>query len=138
MAALIAPWAVVPIMAFFMKGGPQSSKLELIAGGTLMGVLLAVPLTYLAVLFVGYPIYKILLRLGWLNAWSLCTCGCAAGAVVGYTFVGIDGILLNGFCGLAVAFVAWRILRKDLRDDYLASDPSTQEPNKSLERGRER
>jgi hypothetical protein len=138
MAALVAPWVVVPIVALAMKGGPQSSKIDLIAGGTFMGIVFAVPLTYLAVLFVGYPAYKLLLRFGWLNAWSLCSFGCAAGATAGYIFVGIEGVVLNGSCGLAVAFVAWWILRKDLRAVRSSQYPRAPGPNKSLERTRDR
>lgn len=120
-----------------MKGGSQSSKMELIMGGTFLGILFAVPLTYLAVLFVGYPGYKLLLRFGWLNVWSLCSFGCAAGAIAGYLFVGIEGVILNASCGLAVAFVAWWILRKDLRAIRLSQTAGAQGPNKSLERTRE-
>jgi len=122
MAALIAPWVVVPIVAFALKGGPQSSKFELIVAGSFMGVVFAVPLTYLAVLLVGYPGFKLLLRVGWLNGWSLCSLGCAAGAVAGYIFVGIEGVILNAFCGFCVAFVAWWIMRKDLGNANLSND----------------
>jgi hypothetical protein len=137
MAALFAPWVVVPIVALSMKGGSHSSKMDLVAGGTFMGILFAVPLAYLAVLFVGYPGYKLLLRFGWLNAWSLCSFGCAAGGIAGYLFVGIEGVALNALCGFAVAFVAWWILRKDLRDVRASRDPGAPGPNKSLERTRE-
>jgi hypothetical protein len=136
-AALIAPWVVVPIVALALKAGPHLSKVELIVGGTFMGIIFAVPLTYFAVLFVGYPVYKLLLRVGWLNAWSLCSFGCTAGAVAGYIFVGIEGMILNGFCGLAVAFVAWWIMRKDLRDLDLSRNLGAQGPNESLESTRE-
>lgn len=128
---------VVPIVALAIQGGPQWSKFELVAFGALMGVLVAVPLTYLAVLFIGYPAYKLLLRLGWLNAFSLCSVGCMAGAAGGYIFAGVDALILTASCGLAVAFVAWLFLRNDLRNAVLSHDPLAEEPHKSVARDSE-
>jgi hypothetical protein len=118
-AALVSPWAVVPIVALAVKGGPHLSQLELMAGGAFLGVLFAVPLTYLAVLLIGYPTYKLLLQVGWLSGWALCLFGCTAGAVLGYAFVGIAAMGITALCGFAVSLVAWWILRKDLRESYL-------------------
>ena len=123
-AALVSPWVVVPIVALSLKGGAHLSKLELIAGGAFLGVFLAVPLAYLAVLLIGYPAYKLLLQVGWLNGLSLCLFGCAAGAVLGYAFVGIEAVFLTALCGFAVAVVAWWILRKDLRRGNLTDGGS--------------
>ena len=76
-----------------------------------MGLLLGVPLTYLGVLLVGYPAYKLLLAHDYLNAWSLCFVGATAGALGGLILVGIEAVLLCALCGVAVAFVAWLMIR---------------------------
>jgi hypothetical protein len=136
MAALVSPWVVVPIVALASKGGPHLSKVELLATGSFFGIMFAVPLAYLAVLLVGYPAYKVLLQFGWLRGWSLCSFGAGAGAVLGYVSVGIEAVALAAICGLAVAAVAWWILRKDL----LGADEGGHAgagPNNSLERTRE-
>jgi hypothetical protein len=135
-AALVSPWAVVPIVALALKGGSHLSQFELMAGGAFLGVVFAVPLTYLALLLVGYPAYKLLLHVGWLSGWTLCLFGCAAGAALGYAFVGIEAVGITTLCGFAVALVAWWILRKDLRGSDV-KDGGGQMPNNSLERTRE-
>jgi len=124
-AALVSPWAVVPIVALAMKGGPHLSQLELMAGGAFLGVLFAVPLAYLAVLLVGYPTYKLLLQVGWLSGWTICLFGCAAGALLGFVFVGIEAMGITALCGFAVSVVAWWIVRNDLRESYLKDDGGT-------------
>jgi len=113
-AALVAPWTVVPIIALALKGGPHLSRFELIASGFFVGVLLAVPLTYLAVLIAGYPTYKILLRYHRLNACTLTSAGAIVGAAFGLVFVGTEAAILCGFCGLAVSLTAWLMIRREV------------------------
>jgi hypothetical protein len=136
-AALVSPWVVVPIVALALKGGSHLSQFELMAGGAFLGVVFAVPLTYLALLLVGYPAYKLLLQVGWLSGWTLCLFGCTAGAALGYAFVGIEAVGITALCGFAVALVAWWILRADLQGSDLKGGGG-QMPNNSLERTRER
>lgn len=109
-AILIAPWAVVPIIALALKGGPHLSRLELFVSGLFVGTLFAVPLAYLAVLLVGYPAYRLLKSTGSLNGWTLCAVGMTLGVVGGFVFAGTEAIALCGISGLAVAFTAWRLL----------------------------
>jgi hypothetical protein len=133
-AAVFAPWAVVPIIALASKGGPHSSRLELFHSGILLGIVFGVPLTYLGVLLVGYPAYKLLLAYDYLNVWSLCAVGAAAGALSGLILVGIGAVLLCAFCGLAVAFVAWLMIRSAILHNRIAEGHSLSGPNQRLER----
>jgi hypothetical protein len=136
MAALVSPWVVVPIVALASQGGPHLSKWELLASGSIYGVLFALPFAYFAVLLVGYPSYKVLLQAGWLSGWSLCSVGGGAGAILGYAFVGIEAVALSATCGFAIAFVAWWILRKDLLKAK-SGDGGAAGTNNSLERTRD-
>jgi hypothetical protein len=111
-AILIAPWAVVPIVALALKGGPHLSRLEMIVSGIFMGTLFGVPLAYLAVLVVGYPAYKFLKAKGILNAWSLSAVGVVAGGLCGLAVVGPEALSLCATSGFAVAITAWLIIRK--------------------------
>ena len=113
-AAFLAPLAVVPIVAVALKGGSHLGRIELFISGLFVGVIFGLPITYLAVLVVGYPAYKVLLAYGYLNAWALVLVGTLMGAVGGAIFVGSEGILLCGSCGLAVSLVAWLIIRKEV------------------------
>ena len=110
---VVSPWAVVPIVAFALQGGPHLSKLELVIGGVFLGIFLAVPIAYLALAIVGYPTAKLLLRLGCLNALALCGSGCFWGAIGGAVAVGTEAIFLCALCGLAVSLAAWLVIRKD-------------------------
>jgi hypothetical protein len=112
-AILIAPWAVVPIVALAAKGGPHLGRLELIISGIFVGTLFAVPLAYLAVLVVGYPAYKFLKCKGILNAWSLSAVGVVAGGLGGLAIAGPEALILCATSGFAVAITAWLIIRNE-------------------------
>jgi hypothetical protein len=113
-AILIAPWAVVPIVALALKGGPHLGRLELFVSGIFVGIVFGVPLAYLAVLVVGYPSYKFLKAKGILNVWSLSTVGVVSGGLGGLAVVGPEALILCATSGLAVAATAWVILRKSI------------------------
>jgi hypothetical protein len=136
LAAIVAPWIVVPIVALALKGGPHLSRLDLFASGLLAGFLFGLPLTYLAVLLIGYPAYKLLLAYERLNAWSLCGVGAIAGALGGLIFIGTGAVLLCSFSGLAVAFVTWLMIRHELVRNWTEQANSLRAPDKSLERTR--
>jgi hypothetical protein len=133
-AAVVAPWTVVPIIALALKGGPHLSRLELFGSGILMGLLFGVPLAYLGVLLVGYPAYKLLLAHDYLNAWSLCSVGATAGALGGLIIVGIEAVPLCALCGVAVAFVAWLMIRGAILHNSTEQGHLLPGPNKRLER----
>jgi hypothetical protein len=113
-AGFVAPWTVVPIVALELKGGHHLSRLELFFSGLLVGAFAAVPLTYLAVLLVGYPAYRLLLAYDRLNVWTLVGVGTVVGALCPLAFVGVVGIPLCSSCGFVVAFTAWLIIRRDV------------------------
>jgi hypothetical protein len=117
LAAFVAPWVVVPIVALALKGGPHSSRLELFTSGLFVGVLFGVPVTYLGVLLVGYPAFKLLLARGYLNAWSLCAVGAITGALGGLIFTGVEAVPLSSGCGLAVALASWLMIRRALASE---------------------
>jgi hypothetical protein len=133
-AALVSPWIVVPIIALASKGDPHSTRLELFTTGIFMGILFGVPITYLGVLLVGYPAYKLLLAHDNLNAWSLCAVGAVAGAVGGLIFGGLGAVPLCAFSGVAVAFVAWLMIRSAILHNRTEQGHSLPGPNKRLER----
>lgn len=110
-AVLIAPWAVVPIVALALKGGPHLGRLELFVSGLFLGTLVGVPLAYLAVVVVGYPTYKLLRKAGCLHWWSLCAAGIVIGGLGGLVIVGSEGIASCATSGLAVALTAWLIVK---------------------------
>lgn len=111
-AILIAPWAVVPIVALALKGGPHLSRVELFVSGIFVGMLFGVPLAYLAVLVVGYPTYKLLKANDILNLWTLSVVGVVVGGLGGLAVVGPEALVLCATSGLAVAITAWLIIRK--------------------------
>ena len=113
-AAFVAPWTVVPIVALALRGGPHLSRLELFFSGLFVGVVAAVPLTYLAVLLLGYPAYRLLLAYDYLNVWTLVSVGTVVGALGALVFVGVVGIPLCGLCGFVVAFTAWLMIRREV------------------------
>ena len=113
-AAFIAPWSVVPIVALALKGGEHLSRAELFLSGLFVGTLFGVPLAYLAMLLVGYPVFRLLLAYDSLNAWTLMSVGAIVGALCGLAFVGRDAMALCGTCGFVVAFTAWLVIRREL------------------------
>ena len=111
-AILIAPWAVVPIIALALKGGPHLSRLDLFVSGIFVGTLFGVPLAYLAVLVIGYPAYRVLKAKNALNVWSTSAVGVVAGGLGGLVVVGSEAVILCATSGFAVAITAWLIIRK--------------------------
>lgn len=111
-AILISPWAVVPVVALALKGGPHLDRLELFASGICVGVLFGVPLAYVAVLIVGYPAYRLLKAAGILNGWNLCGVGGIVAGLGGLAVVGPEAVVLCAVSGLAVALAAWVLIRK--------------------------
>jgi len=120
LALVVAPWAVIPVIAVALKGGPHLSRSELILSGFFVGGLFGLPLAYAAVLVVGYPAYRLLLAHDQLSVWTLCVTGALAGSLLGAVFAGSQGALITAFCGLAVAAVAWLIIRRELAACYAA------------------
>ena len=120
LALVVAPWTVIPIIAVMLKGGPHLNRWELILSGLYVGGLFGLPLTYAAVLMVGYPAYRLLLAYDHLNVWTLCGTGALSGTLLGAVFVGPEGAIVTAFCGLAVSAVAWLIIRRDLAACYAA------------------
>src|SRR4051794_16564151 len=112
LALLVAPWAVIPIIAVVLKGGPHLNRSELILSGLFVGGVFGLPLSYAAVLVVGYPAYRLLLAHDQLKVWTLCGTGALAGTLLGAVFVGSQGIPITAICGLAVAAAAWLIIRR--------------------------
>jgi hypothetical protein len=101
-----------------------------------VGLLFGVPLAYLGVLLVGYPAYKLLLAYDYLNAWSLCALGAMAGALGGLIFVGTEAVLLCSVSGVAVAFVTWLMIRRELVRNRAEQANALSAPDKSLKRTR--
>jgi len=120
-AAIVAPWTVVPIVALALKGGPHLGRVELFVSGLFVGALVAVPLTYLAVLLLGYPAYRLLLAYDRLCVWTLIGAGTTIGALCGWLLVGRDGVLLCGGCGCIVASTAWLMIRRDFERSALGA-----------------
>lgn len=69
-ALVVSPWAAIPIIAVVLKGGPHLNQSELILSGLFVGGLIGLPVTYAAVLVVGYPTYRLLLAYDQLNVWT--------------------------------------------------------------------
>jgi hypothetical protein len=109
LAAIVATWIVIPIVALALKGGPHLSHLDLFVAGLFAGFLFGLPLTYLGVLLIGYPAYKLLLAYDYLNVWSLCTVGATTGALSA-------DICWEGGCSLVLLLRARRGIRV-LADD---------------------
>ncbi len=120
-AVLISPWSVVPIIALALKGGPHLGRAELLASGLFVSVIFAVPITYLAVLLVGIPIYWLLLKHDVLNAWALVGIGATVAALGGLAFVGLEAVMLCGVCGGTVALCAWLVIRRAVAATRLES-----------------
>src|SRR5688572_12841999 len=88
LAVFLAPLAVVPIVTFAFASGLTATREESLAASFALSVLVALPLTFLVVLLVGYPGYKVLLKLKLLNAWTLCLFGAGVAGVGGVVLVG--------------------------------------------------
>jgi hypothetical protein len=104
-AALVAPWSVVPLTAIYILANSTWDVSNLVLG-LLIG-LGGLSFAYLGTVAIGVPAYLLLSKFGYVRAWLLVVVGGLAGHVAALMFDTYQLALLWTLAGASTALIGW-------------------------------